>query len=155
MSEIQFSKEEVESLHHLRFHHPHPRVQLKMEVLWLKSQEVSYKEILKLTRITGNTLRSYTNDFIEGGIERLKQINFRKPTSLLNEYKECIEKEFEQNPPATINEASERIEKLTGIKRGLTQTRHFLKSIGFRHLKMGMVPAKADPEKQDEFLKKN
>jgi len=30
-------------------------------------------------------------------------------------YSELLEKEFEQHPPQSINEASDRIEKLTGI----------------------------------------
>ncbi len=30
-----FSEEEKNNIYYHRFHHPHPRVQLRMEVLWL------------------------------------------------------------------------------------------------------------------------
>jgi hypothetical protein len=32
-----FSEEELKAIEHERYHHPHPHVQRKMEVLWLKS----------------------------------------------------------------------------------------------------------------------
>ncbi len=31
MIKIEFSEEEIKALHYERFHHPHPRVQMKME----------------------------------------------------------------------------------------------------------------------------
>lgn len=51
MIHIEFTEEEKQALYDQRFHHPHPRIQLKMEVLWLKSQELPHKEICKLTLI--------------------------------------------------------------------------------------------------------
>jgi len=42
---------------------------------------------------------------------------------------------------------------LTGIKRSENRVREFLKSIGMAPRKMGMIPAKADPEKQESFIK--
>jgi hypothetical protein len=38
MRRIKFSEAVKQALHYERFRHPHPRVQLKMEVVWLKSQ---------------------------------------------------------------------------------------------------------------------
>ena len=46
-----------------------------------------------------------------------------------------------------------KIEELTGIKRSETQIRKFLISIGLRPRKIGMIPAKADPEVQEKFIK--
>ena len=36
MSSIEFTESERQALHYKRFHHPHPRVQRKMETVWLK-----------------------------------------------------------------------------------------------------------------------
>ena len=47
------------------------------------------------------------------------------------------------------------IELLTGIKRSPTQVRKFLKSMGMRYLKVGQIPSKADPERQEEYQKKS
>ena len=50
MIRITFSSEEIDELHYERFHHPHPRVQRKMEALYLKSQKYPHNEITKLLR---------------------------------------------------------------------------------------------------------
>ena len=44
-----------------------------------------------------------------------------------------------------------RIEQHTGIKRGLTQVRRFLKLMGMKRRKTGALPAKADAQKQNDF----
>ncbi|MBD2774193.1 IS630 family transposase [Iningainema tapete] len=155
MIHIEFTEEEKQALYYQRFHHPHPRVQLKMEVLWLKCQEFPHKEICKLTKVSSNTLRSYLKDYQLGGIEKLKEINFARPKSELEEYRTTLKEYFQKNPPATINQAIDEIESLTGIKRSPTQVRKFLKSMGMRCLKVGFIPSKADSEEQEEFkLKK-
>ena len=43
------------------------------------------------------------------------------------------------------------IEEITGIKRSTGQIRTYMKSIGMKCRKVGMIPAKADSEKQKEF----
>ena len=58
MLKIEFSTAEIEALHYERFHHPHPRVQMKMEVVYFKSQQLPHHEICRLSGITGNTLRA-------------------------------------------------------------------------------------------------
>ena len=153
MINIKFTEEDRAILNYERFHHPHPRVQLKMEVLWLKSQNLPPKLICELANITPNTLRSYCGDYQIGGIEKLKEINFYQPQSKLKLHQVTLEKYFELNPPATINEAVKQIEELTGIKRSPTQVRKFLKSIGMRCLKVGFIPSKANPDEQEEYRK--
>lgn len=154
MIKIEFTEAEKEALNYERYHHPHPRVQKKMEALWLKSQGISQKDICRLTGISANTLRDYIRDYLDGGIEKLKEINFYRPQSSLVEYQGTIEDYFRSKPPQNINEAMTIIEEMTGIKRSPTQVRLFLKSIGMRCLKVGFVPGKADLELQDNFKKK-
>ena len=153
MINLEFTAEEQKSLYYERFHHPHPRVQKKMEALWLKSQKLPHASICQLVGISGNTLRSYLQDYQKGGREKLKQINFYRPKSELEEHKTTLKAYLAKNPPATINEAVNKIEELTGIKRSPTQVRKFLKSMGMRCLKVGFIPGKADPEVQEEYKK--
>ena len=152
---LEFTAEEKQSLYYERFHHPHPRVQRKMEALWLKSQKLPHHQISKLVGISPNTLRSYLRDYQEGGIEKIQEINFYQPQSELENYRSTLKDYFQKQPPATINEAITTIELLTGIKRSPTQVRKFLKSMGMRCLKVGQMPSKADPEQQAEYQKKS
>ncbi len=151
MIKIEFRAEEIEALNYERFHHSHPRVRVKMEAVYLKSQGLSHKEIARLTRISGNTLRRYLREYLEGGIEQLKELKFYTPQSELEAHREDLEAYFRAHPPATINEAMAKIEELTGIKRSPTQVRWFLQSLGMKCRKVGMVPAKADVEQQEAF----
>lgn len=155
MIKIEFTEEDIQALNYERYHYPHPRVQRKMEALWLKSQGLSHKEIARLTGVSVDTLTGYLRDHKEGGLEKLKELKFYRPVSELAEYTSTIENYFRQHPPATIKEAMSKIEELTGLKRSEPQVRKFLKSIGIKRRKVGMVPAKADVEKQEAFKKKN
>ena len=152
MLKIEFSTDEIEALHYERFHHPHPRVQMKMEAVYLKSQKLPHQEICRLTGISGNTLRAHLRDYKEGGLERLKQLNFYQPQSPLMSHRESLEQHLKQHPPATIKQARAVIAEQTGIERSPTQIREFLRKLGIKCRKVGMIPAKADVEKQAEFL---
>ncbi len=154
MIKIEFQESEIAQLRYERYHHPHPRVQQKMEALLLKSEGMPHKDIARITGICPNTLRSYLKDYQTGGIEKLKEINFYQPSSELDPYRGILEEYFRNNPVATIAEAASKIEEITGIKRSPGRVSHFLKSLGMERRKVGMVPAKADPVVQEEFKKR-
>ena len=153
MIQVEFTPEAIAALHYERYHHPHPRVQRKMDVLLLKSNGLSHKHIALITRVSVNTVTSYVHDYHEGGIDRLKQVNFYKPRSPLSDHVSTIEAYFIEKPPATIKEAVAIIAQLTGIRRSETQIRTFLHSLGVRRRKVGMIPAKADVQQQEAFKK--
>lgn len=152
MIHIDFTPEQIDALHHERFHHPHPRVQQKIEAVYLKSQGLLHKDICRLCRISENTLRSFLWQYLEGGIDRLKRTDWAGTTSELDEHRETLEEFFRKNPPRSTAHAAAEIERITGVKRGLTQVRQFLKGMGLKFRKVGMIPAKADADEQREFL---
>lgn len=153
MLRIDFVAKDIEVLEYERLRHPHPRVQQKMWAVWMKAQARPHHEICQLVSISENTLRSYLREFIEGGVERLKQLTFYKRTSALDAHRGSLETFFRANPPVTAAHAREEIHRLTGIRRGLTQTRQYLHRLGLDFRKVGAVPAKADPNVQEEFKK--
>lgn len=151
---LVFTAAAIEQLHHERFHHPHPRVQRKMEALYLKSQGYPHWEIAQLLRITEPTLLRYLRDYQSGGIDQLKTLTFNRPQSALKQHQESLEGYFRAHPPKTLAQAAAKIAELTGIVRSREQVRHFLKAMGMSCRRVGVMPAKADPEAQEEFLKK-
>lgn len=152
MIKLEFSDAEIEALDYERYHHPHPQVQRKMEVLYLKSQGLPHGQILQLCRINSRTtLITYLRQYESGGIEALKQLHYKGQASKLNEHISSIKAHFEAHPPRTAAEAQAEIERLTGIKRSPTQIKAFLKRIGLRCRKVGYLPGKAaNPEKIEE-----
>lgn len=152
MINIKFSPEEINALEYERYHHPHPKVQRKMEVLYLKSQGLAHHEIRRLSRIASKTtLTRYLRDYQAGGIERLKQLGYQGQRSELLDHTANLEEQFQKQPPRSSAEAQARIEQVTGLKRSPTQIRAFMKRLGLRYRKVGYVPGRAtDPEKQAE-----
>jgi transposase len=154
MLRLAFSEADKQALHYEPYHHPHARVQPRMEALWLKSQGLPHHEMARLCAISANTLRSYLKLDHTGGVEALKHLNFHCPQSLLSAHRATIEAQVREHPPQTINEAVTMLEALTGIKRSPTQVRLFLKHLGLQRRKVGLLPAKGAPEVQAEYQKK-
>jgi transposase len=151
MLKLAWSTEAVEALRYWRLHHPHPLVQRKMEVVLLRSQGVSNEQIQHICGISKATLYRYLHEDREGGVERLKALHFTRQESALGHQRTTLEAHFRAPPPATVAAAAAQIEALTGIKRGPTQTRQFLRKLGMQPRKLGQMPAKADPEAQEAF----
>ena len=153
MIQVSFTEYAVKKLQDISKNHPHPFVRTKALVLLLKSQKIPHWQIKKLAGISGNTLRSYLKAYKRRGIESILKLNFRKPESSLEPFRNEILKYLKKNPSSTIKQACYEIAKLTGVTLGQTQVRLYLKSLGFKFRKACGIPAKADPEKQQKFLK--
>lgn len=152
---ITFTEEAVERLAFERFHHPHPRVQRKMEAVFLVAKGLSRKEASALTGVSRTTLWGWLRDFHAGGVEALARWEVGGSTSELDRHADAICDHLVAHPPHTVAEAQRAIEQLTGVRRSETQIRGLLHRLGFLRLKTGSLPAKADPEAQAAFKKKS
>jgi transposase len=155
MITIEFSPEDIDALETARFEHPDKYVCRRMEMVYLKSQGLAHGEIQRLMRVKGNTLRRSLNLYQQGGLAALQERHPYRPQSELATHREPLQAHFAAHPPATVKVAQAQIQELTGLKRSPTQVAHFLKGLGLKCRKVGMIPAKGDPEKQAEYLKKN
>lgn len=155
MLRITFSEQEITDLRYERYHHPHPRVQMKMEALLLKSRNLPHHEIAACVGVSGPTLRTYFRTYLAGGIAALREVHFHQPTSDLERHRTTLEAHFTAHPPANATQAAAMIEELTGIKRSPTQIRIFMKKLGLKRLKTYAIPAKYNQEQQETFKKKN
>ena len=159
MIHITFTAEHIDALEEQRYHHLHPKVQRKMEALYLKSLDLPHHLICRICRIGEPTLVRYLRSFEQGGLDGLKQLGYKGRPSRLTSHQVSLEEHFRHHLPHTCAQAQEEIEKLTGVRRGLTQVRLFLRRLNMNYRKTGFVPGKADtPEKQaeqEDFLKKN
>lgn len=129
MPRLAFSADDQQALHKERFEHPHPRVQQRMEVLWLISQGLVYAEAARLAGVSEATVDRYVAAYRRGGLEALRELPWGNSTSALLEHRDSLEESFRRNPPHTVAEARQRIKEETGIERGPTQVRAFLKKL--------------------------
>jgi transposase len=154
MINIIFTEEDIRALRYWRFRHPDPRVQVRMEALYLRSQGVANAEILRLCGISKASFHRDLKAYMAGGITQLKHIDHYRPHSELTHDRTTLEAYFQQHPPATVAEAAAKIAELTGIVRKPTQVRQYLRALGMKPRKVGMIPAKADVAAQEAFKKK-
>ena len=153
MIKVVFSPAELEQIDRERYYNTHVKIRRIMHVLWLKSQNLSHGEICQLASISTTTLTNYLKRFNKLGLEHLLEPVYHIPLSELEEYTQEIKAYFEKRPVATMKEAAYKIEELTGIKRSSQRVRVFLSKLGLRYTKTGMIPSKADPQKQEEYRK--
>jgi transposase len=141
MRPIRFTAEDRRSLAHDRFHHPDPRVQRKMEVLWLQSHGLGHDDIATFADVSRRTVQRDLEEYREGGLPRLRCGRWHQPRSVLVEHEGSLEEYFLKHPPRSAKQAQALIEQQTGIRRGLSQVRHFLKDrLALRWRKTGAIP---------------
>ena len=138
---ITFTAEDRRTLAHDRYHHPDPRVQCKMEVLGLQSHGLGHDPIAAYADVSRRTVQRYLDQYLEGGLPRLRRCPWHHPQSALAEHQDSLEEYFREHPVRSAKQARAIIAQRTGVRRGLSQVRHFLKNrLGLRWRKAGAIP---------------
>jgi transposase len=155
---LSFTATDRAALEAERFLYPHPKVQRKLEAVYLKSLGLPHHLICRICQISKPTLVRYLRAFEQAGLEGLKQLGYEGRPNGLHPHAASLEQHFRQNPPSTCAQAQAVIAAQTGVRRGLTQVRAFLRGLKMKYRKTGFVPGKADTAEkqaeQAEFLKK-
>jgi transposase len=124
---LVFNEEILSKLSTERYEHPVPLVQRRMEVLWLIGNGETQERAGQLAGVSKATVARHIALFRKQGLDGLREIAWCTPTSELESHRSTLEIEFRERPPHTIAEACARIKELTGVSRGETQVRNFLK----------------------------
>ena len=130
MRALEFPASVLEQIDHDRFHHPCPQIQKRMEVLRLAAHGLPRTDIIRLSGLSRASVQRRLDEFRDGGLEAVKRWNYPGRTNALQKHAASLEDYFREHPPATVADAREVIGKKTGVRRGLTQVRQFLKTIG-------------------------
>jgi len=137
---VQLTEEEQRIVNEERASHPHPRIREKMLVLWLLHCGLTRQKAADVAGVGRATVQRYMAAFRDGGLDGLRQWNVNRPVSEMAAYRELIRESFEKQPVCTVAEAGERIFQLTGLRRGPSQVRKFLKDMGLKFQRVRMIP---------------
>jgi len=140
MSRLNFTADDLAAIAFERYHHPEPFVQRKLEVLWLKSQGLTHREIARLAGVGRASVQRYLAQFRHGGLDALRHYPWHGRRGALDEHRASLEEYFRQHPPRSVKQAQRLIEQRTGIRRGETQVRRFLGRLGLRPRRVAAVP---------------
>jgi len=137
---VQLTEEQQRIVREERVAHPNPRVREKMLVLWLVHCGTTREKAAEIVGIGRATVQRYLAAFRTGGLDGLRQWNPRRPSSEMAAYRDRIRESFEKEPTRTVAEACDRIFRLTGLRRGPSQIRKFLKDLGLKFQRVRMIP---------------
>ena len=111
----------VEAIAGERYRHPDPRVQERMEILWLKSRNETHERIAELANVSRSTVQRTLRIYAAKGLDGIRSFGWKGQPSALTPHRETIEEAFRQHPPHTAHEAARRIEELTGVRRKVSR----------------------------------
>ena len=120
--------------------HPDLVVRRKMLVLWSSHCGVTRELTAAVAGVGRATAQRYLAAYRAGGLDQLRQWGVTGPVSDLAAFADAIKNDLTATPVRTTAEACNRIEALTGMRRGLTQTRTFLAGLGFQWQRTRAVP---------------
>jgi transposase len=140
MRQITFSEADVQAIAHERYHYPDPCVQRHMEILWLAHHGFPHERIATLAACSRSTVQRTLKEYLQGGLELLRQVPLKQPHSDLDNHRASLEDVFTKEPPRGVKQARHVIFERTGIRRGLTQVRHFLHRLGLKPRKVAAIP---------------
>lgn len=137
---VRLSEELQRVVDEERESHPNAVVRRRMLVLWTLHCGLTRVQAANVAAIGRATVERVVAAFRDGGLDAVRQWNVKGPTSELAAYRDLIRESFEKEPARTIAEAAARIETLTGLHRGPSQVRKFLKDLGLKWQRMRAVP---------------
>jgi transposase len=160
MRHFTFTEEVRKALAYERYNHPEPRVQQRMEIVWLKCQRETHERIAELASTSRRTVQRVLDVFASDGLDGLRTFHWKGPSSALTPHRESLDTEFRERPPQTVAEACRRIEELTGVCRKPSLVRKYMReTLKLSWLKVAAVPVppketvEEHAKKQAAFLK--
>lgn len=126
----------------------------RLHPLYLKSIGKSHQEISEFVGLSLNALTGIFN-LRNPRLSAVRQLGYTHRKNPLDDHRELLRKYFEENPPASVKQARDDIERLSGIKKSQTRIRVFIHHLGMEPRRVGCISAKADLERQEEFKKKS
>ena len=137
---VQLTEDQQRIVNEERTSHPDLRVREKMLVLWLLHCGTTRQKAADIVGLGRATVQRYVVAFREGGLDGLRRCDRHRPVSEMAAYRDLIRQSFEKQPARTMAEACERIFQLTGLRRGPSQVRKFLKDMGLKFHRVRPIP---------------
>src|SRR5262249_35253109 len=100
-----------------------------------------HQKIADISGVSLRTVQRYLDDYLAGGLPLLRRCKWLGPKTELLQHEQSIQEYFWDHPPRNTKEAAKVIFEQTGVRRGLTQVRAFLKThLGLRYRKVAAIP---------------
>ena len=143
MIRIELSKEQLDELYKEATENSSARARKKCLVVYLKGNGYQHREVANLIRVDEDSITEYLKKYRDGGLPGLLAENYRKGKGQLDAYAPKLKDVFEKNPPHTVNQAIEMIERETQVRLKHSACRAFLLKLGMKCRRCGLIPGNA------------
>lgn len=127
----------------------------RIKAILLLDSGWSYERISEALLLDDSTIRSYESRFFSGGLQELLDDGYVGKSSKLTVEQEAeLVKYLTEHLFHTTKEVIVQVEQKFGVTYKNGGMLHLLHRLGFSYKKTKVIPGKADPEKQEEFLKR-
>ena len=137
---VRLTEEEQRIVNEERTSHPNERIRERMLVLWLLHSGLTRQKAAEIVGVGRATVQRGVAAFRDRGLDGLRRWDPHRPASEMAAYRDLIRESLEKQPVHTVAEAGERIFQLTGLRRGPSQVRKFLKDLGLKFQRVRVIP---------------
>lgn len=125
----------------------------RIKAILLLDNGWSFEKVATTLLLDTDTIRRYCRIYVEEGKEALLILHYSGKSSKLNsDQLEEIRAHVKEQIPSSVKEVVEYIRTRFGVEYSESAVIFLLHRLGFVYKKPKLVPGKADPEKQEEFL---
>ncbi|SJM89956.1 helix-turn-helix domain-containing protein [Crenothrix polyspora] len=129
MITLQLTNDQKVELYDNAFSNTNPKIRKKCFIVYLRSMGYSRQEIALIMKVDEDTVTNQVKLYATGGLPLLLKDNYRTPKSQLEPYIPQLKELFDKQPPHTVNQAIDMIEKETGVSLKNSACREFLKKL--------------------------
>ena len=126
----------------------------RIRIILLLDQGEKYSDIQKFYFVDEGTIRNWRKRYVEGGIERLMNDQWKvKRCSLSPRQLDQLSTHLEENTYQRTKDIADLIRSEFNVELKENSLLRILKSLGFSYKKAKKVPSKASKEKQKAFIR--
>jgi len=129
--EIKLTEEEVKKILNLYKNGKTLKIRQRAGTIYFRYLNKAIPFIMQAVGISNKSVSKHVREYLKKGMDYITENNYKGNASDLDKHEDVILKDFEKKAPNTINEAIERIENLTGLRRSWTAVKRWLKKRGF------------------------
>lgn len=146
IEEHHFTDEEIESLKNYRDQQEDSRLKKRFLAFLMVASGISLEQTCEILKVSKQNLQLWYQQYLEGGLERLNQFNYKpKQPKLSEEQLEALKEWVKANLPST-KQTQEWIREQYEVFYSEDGVRKLLKSIGLKSMKPRLVPGNPPDE---------
>jgi transposase len=127
----------------------------RIKSIYLLGTGWNVEDVCEALMVEEETLRNYIKRYREGGVKKLLENNYAGGQAKLSIEQLCeLEDHIEQNCYLDVKPIIEYVRKNYGVEYSISGMTEVLHRLNFTYKKPKLIPGKADPKAQEDFLKK-